>query len=128
MEEKKMKNRKNIKADAVKGNAVLVRMNRHSFPENGILSTEEFNRIAGYKEEGKKVVLYTDRSLEEMSEGNILTAAWDAICALDGKAILNEYFATLHTHTAEGQMETSMNRLKDYWGYDQLNVSVRLAV
>lgn len=52
---KKMKNRKNIKADAVKGNAVLVRMNRHSFPENGILSTEEFNRIAGYKEEGKRL-------------------------------------------------------------------------
>lgn len=106
--------------------AVLILMRGNDFPENGILSAESMNEIARQKSEGNKVILCTDRSMQEMEQGNLTTAPWDAAIVLDGKAVCSEYGLKIGPRRPMRGTRECLDVLEKYWDLkiDQLEASV----
>lgn len=60
------------------------------YPENGTLTQNQLEKLANLKKDGSKIVLFTDKGISKMEEGNVLLADWDAVIAANGYTLLNE--------------------------------------
>ncbi len=106
---------------------VIVSMKGAAYPVCGMLEQSEFDALAALKQENGKLILFTDRSIEEMMEGNLLNAAWDAFMVLDGKALCSaDLLPMLFNADVKTALSRNVSELGRYWHMDKPEIELHV--
>lgn len=112
-----IKNQKTIKVVSMKGTY---------YPENGTLTQNQLEKLANLKKDGSKIVLFTDKGISKMEEGNVLLADWDAVIAANGYTLLNEQLILMEHIRTRNAFNNAISSLANYWNLGEFKAQFQI--